>query len=346
MQIDHFGQTPDGESVQILTLTNRHGVKARVITWGAGLLEMHVPDRHGVLADVTLGFPSLAGYLTRHPYFGVTTGRYANRIAAGKFTLDGRACILTTNDGAHHLHGGVKGLDQQNWRGASGPDRNSVRFTHISLDGDQGYPGNLQIAVTYTLSDENDLRLDYEATTDQPTILNLTNHAYWNLAGAGEGDILGHELTLHAQQFLPVDGGGIPTGEIAPVTGGRMDFTKPKIISKDFAQMTGEPGGYDHNYVIDHAHAGAMTVAAEVREPKCGRVLTISTTEPGIQFYTGNYLDGTVAGKCGRPYRKNAGLCLETQRFPDSPNRPHFPSTVLRPGQTFRSTTVHRFSTR
>lgn len=345
MQPTLFGHAPDGSPVHSFTLANRHGLKARLITWGAGLVEMHAPDRHGAFADVTLGFDTLDGYLTRHPYFGVTTGRYANRIAGGKFTLDDTAYTLATNDGAHHLHGGVKGLDQKNWRAEPGPSASSVRFTLTSPDGDEGYPGNLHIAVTYSLNDDNELRIDYEATTDKPTVLNLTNHAYWNLAGAGAGEILRHELKLHAHRFTPVDAGSIPTGEMAPVAGGPMDFTQPKLISKDIAQMAGTPGGYDHNYVLDPSPPSALTLAAEVRDPSSGRVLTICTTEPGIQFYTGNYLDGTVTGKGGKVYRKHFGLCLETQHFPDSPNHPHFPSTVLRPGQTFHSTTVHRFST-
>lgn len=346
VQKDPFGQSPSGEPVDIFTLTNRNGLKARLTTWGAGLVEMHTPDRHGALADVTLGFDTLDGYLTRHPYFGVTTGRFANRIAKAKFTLDGNTYTLAANDGVNHLHGGVKALDQQIWHTEIPAGSNAVRFTHTSPDGAEGYPGNLQIAVTYTLTDDNELRIDYEATTDKPTVLNLTNHAYWNLAGASAGHILGHELTLHARQFIPVDSGGIPTGEIAPVAGGPMDFTRPKVIATDFSQMAGKPGGYDHTYVLESAQPGALTLAAELHEPTSGRVLAISTTEPGIQFYTGNYLDGAVTGKGGHAYQKNFGLCLETQHFPDSPNQPQFPSTVLRPGQTFRSTTVHRFSAR
>ena len=337
-----FGKTADGEPVELFTLTNRHGLKAQVTTWGAGLVAMHVPDRTGKLADVTLGFDKLDGYLTRHPFFGVTTGRYANRIAKGKFTLDGTTYTLATNNGANHLHGGVNGFDRHNWHAI--PNGNAVRFTYTSPDGEEGYPGTLQVAVTYTLTDADELRLDYEATTDKPTVLNLTNHAYWNLAGAGAGDILGHELTLHASRFVPVDDASIPTGKIEPVAGGPMDFTKPKLIAKDFAQMTGKPGGYDHNYVIDQPQPGALTVAAEISDPASGRTMTISTTEPGIQFYTANYLDGTVIGKAGKAYQKNNAFCLETQHYPDSPNHPDFPTTVLRPGQTYRSTTVHRFS--
>jgi aldose 1-epimerase len=344
IQKEAFGKTAEGEVVDIYTLTNSNGLKARITTWGAGLVEMWVPDRKGALADVTLGFDKLDGYLTRHPYFGVTTGRYANRIANGKFSIDGKEYTLATNNGANHLHGGIKGFDQRNWKGEAVEGANAVRFTYTSADGEEGYPGTLKSIVTYTLTDGNELRIDYEATTDKPTAINLTNHAYWNLAGAGEGDILGHEVTLHAGRFTPVDEGSIPTGKLEPVAGGPMDFTKAKVISKDFAQMTGTPGGYDHNFVLDKPKAGAVTLAAEVREPTSGRVLKISTTEPGIQFYTGNYLDGTVNGKGGKVYKKNYGFCLETQHYPDSPNKADFPSTVLRPGETYRTTTIHEFT--
>ena len=342
VQKEIFGKTADGETVELFTLTNRHGLKAQVTTWGAGLVAMHVPDRTGALADVTLGFDKVDSYLAPHPHFGVTTGRFANRIAKGKFTLDGTTYTLATNNGANHLHGGLKGFDKHNWHATQ--EGSGVRFTYTSPDGEEGYPGTLQVAVTYTLTDADELRLDYEATTDKPTVLNLTNHAYWNLAGVGVGDILGHELTLHASRFVAVDDAGIPTGKIEPVAGGPMDFTQPKLIAKDFAQMGGKPGGYDHNYIIDHPQPGALTVAAEISDPASGRTMTISTTEPGIQLYTSNYLDGTVLGKAGKACQKNSAFCLETQHYPDSPNHPDFPTTVLRPGQTYRSTTVHRFS--
>ncbi|MGB8168277.1 MAG: aldose epimerase family protein [Chthoniobacteraceae bacterium] len=344
MQNEIFGQTTDGEPVEIFTLTNARGLKARLSAWGAGLVEMHVPDRRGVLADVTLGFDRLDDYLVPHPHFGVTTGRFANRVAQGKFILDGVAYSLATNDGAHHLHGGARGFCHRLWKGERMPGETAVRFTYTSPDGEEGYPGTLAVAVTYTLTPDDELRIDYEAVTDKPTIVNLTNHAYWNLAGAGEGDILDHELVLHASRYVPVDSTSIPTGVIEAVSGGPMDFTRAKSIGKDFAHMAGTPGGYDHNFVIDRPHNGAITKAAELFEPRSGRVMTISTTEPGIQLYTGNYLNGTVSGKGGRAYEKNFGLCLETQHFPDSPNQPGFPSTVLRPGQTYRTTTVHRFS--
>jgi len=346
MHKEVFGKTRDGDAVDLYTLTNAAGLKAKLTTWGACLVEMDVPDRSGAMRDVTLGFDTLDGYLVAHPHFGVTTGRFANRIARGRFTLDGVAYQLGLNNGVNHLHGGVTGFHHRNWKGEPVKGANAVRFTFTSADGEEGYPGTLQVAITYTLTETNELRLDYEATTDKPTILNLTNHAYWNLAGAGEGDILSHEVCLHASRYVPVDATAIPTGKIEPVATGPMDFTKAKTLAKDFAQMTGEPGGYDHNFVIDQAQPNAMTLAAEVYEPKSGRVMTISTTEPGIQLYTGNFLDGSVTGKGGKVYRKNYGFCLETQHFPDSPNHPDFPSTVLRPGQTFRSTTVHQFSVR
>ena len=343
-----FGDTMDGELVVIFTLANSHGVKARVMTWGATLVSMEVPDRAGKFANVTLGFDTLEGYLGAHPFFGVIAGRYANRIAKGKFTLDEKEYTLATNNGVNHLHGGLKGFDKKNWSARLTPGSNSVSFSITSTAGDEGYPGTLHAKVTYTLTEDNALRIAYEATAEAPTVLNLTNHAYWNLAGAGEGDILGHELTLHAAKFTPVDDGSIPTGKIDPVAGGPMDFTKAKTIAKDFAQMTGTPGGYDHNFVIDQAakKPGGLNPAAELYDPKSGRVMKVATSEPGVQFYTGNDLDGTVTGKGGKAYKKNFGLCLETQRFPDSPNKPQFPSTVLRPGTTYRSTTVHTFSVR
>ncbi|MEO6739174.1 MAG: aldose epimerase family protein, partial [Chthoniobacteraceae bacterium] len=341
-----WGRTKDGEIVNSYRLMNSHGMKAHIISWGATLAGLEVPDRNGKSADVTLGFDSLAGYLGSHPFFGVIAGRYANRIAKGKFTLDGKEYTLATNNGANHLHGGIKGFDKKNWRGKLELGETKVSFFLTSPDGDEGYPGTLTAMVTYTLTDDDTLRIDYEATTDKPTVLNLTNHAYWNLAGAGEGDILGHELTLHASKFTPVDDGSIPTGKIAPVAGGPMDFAKAKAIGKDFAKVGGTPGGYDHNFVIDQEKPGVLSPAAEVHDPKSGRVMTVRTTEPGVQFYTGNYLDGTVTGKGGKAYQKNFGLCLETQHFPDSPNKPEFPSTVLRPGAKYRSTTTYAFSVR
>ena len=327
-------------------LTNRQGLRAKLTNWGACLVEMHTPDRNGTLADITLGFDTLAPYLVKHPHFGVTTGRFANRIALGKFTLDGITHQLAINNGPNHLHGGPTGFHARVWKAEPTASGNGVRISHVSADGEEGFPGTLTVAVTYTLTDDDELRLDYEATTDKPTVLNLTNHAYWNLAGACEGDILGHEVTLNASRFIPVDDAGIPSGEIASVADGPMDFRKAKTLAKDFAQMTGTPGGFDHCYVIEHTSPGALTFAGEAHDPNSGRVLKVSTTEPGIQLYTGNFLDGSVIGKGGKACKKNYGFCLETQHFPDSPNRPNFPSTVLRPGEKFRSTTVHHFSAR
>ncbi|HEY3900735.1 MAG TPA: aldose epimerase family protein [Chthoniobacter sp.] len=328
----------------VFTVTNSHGLRAKLTNWGAGLMEMHVPDRQGNLDDVTLGFDTVEEYFNAHPHFGVTTGRFANRIARGEFRLDGLMHKLAANNGANHLHGGPTGFHARFWKSES--IMNGVRFTYTSADGEEGFPGTLKVAVTYTLTDEDELRIDYEATTDRPTVLNLTNHAYWNLAGASAGSILDHELVLHARHFVPVDDAGIPTGSVAPVAGGPMDFTEAKTLRRDFDQLHGNPGGYDHCYVIDEASEGALTLAASAYESGSGRVLEILTTEPGIQLYTGNFLNGSVIGKGGHAYRKNEGFCLETQHFPDSPNHPGFPSTVLRPGQVFRSTTVHRFSVR
>lgn len=337
---EFFATTHDGQTVERFTITNKNGLFARIITWGATLTEMHAPDREGTLADVTLGFDTPEPWLGVHPYFGVIAGRYANRIAQGKFSLDGKVFTLATNNGANHLHGGNVGFDKRNWR-AEIVSANAVRFSLTSADGDEGYPGTLEVAVTYTLTDDDELRLDYEATTDLPTVLNLTNHTYWNLGGAA--DILGHELTLHASRFTVVDTESIPTGEL-PAAKDAMDFTTVKAIGRDIAALKDEPGGgYDHNWVLDGCADGKMTPAAELRDPASGRVMAVFTTEPGIQFYSGNYLDGVI-GRAGRIYGRHGGLCLETQHFPDSPNHPNFPTTTLRPGERFRSTTVYRFS--
>jgi aldose 1-epimerase len=346
-----FGKTPDGETVEIYTLKNSYGLEARVMTWGATLVSMRTPDRNGASADITLGFDTLDGYLRPHPFFGVIAGRYANRIAKGRFTLDGKEYTLATNNGVNHLHGGIKGFDKKNWKAEdleSPTGSKAVRFSATSADGEEGYPGKVDASVTYTLTDKDELRIDYTATTDKPTVLNLTNHAYWNLAGTGEDDILGHDLTLHASGFTPVDGGSIPTGKIDPVAGGPMDFTKAKAIGRDIAQLAGKPGGYDHNFAIDRpaANPPGVVPAAELYDPKSGRVMKVATDQPGVQFYTANHLDGSVTGKGGKVYKKHFALCLETQHFPDSPNKPAFPSAVLRPGETYRTTTVHTFSVR
>ncbi|HAM73485.1 MAG TPA: galactose-1-epimerase [Verrucomicrobiales bacterium] len=342
-----FGKTADGEAVELYTLVNRNGLKARISTYGAILTELHVPDRNGQLADVVLGFKSLDPYLKGHPFFGATTGRYANRIAKAQFTLNGKTYKLAANNGPNCLHGGIKGIDKKVWKASevSGPSGAAVQFTYVSPDGEEGFPGTLSIKVTYTLTHADELRIDYEATTDQETVINLTNHSYFNLGGEGNGDVLGHVLKLNADRYTPVDDTSIPLGEIVPTANTVMDFSRPITIGARWAQLKGTPGGYDHNYVINQHHPGEMALAADVAETATGRRMQIYTTEPGVQLYTGNFLDGTLTGKSGKAYLKNFGFCLETQHFPDSPNKPQFPTTVLKPGQVYRSTTVHRFST-
>jgi aldose 1-epimerase len=334
-----WGKTAEGESVEVFTLTNAHGLRARVMTWGAALVEMQVPDRDGKRAEVTLGFDALEQWLRPNPFFGCVAGRYANRIAKGRFTLDGHEYVLAINNGPNHLHGGLRGFDKRNWQAeTAGP--NAVRFTYVSADGEEGYPGRLTTRVTYTLGADDGLRLDYEAVTDKPTVLNLTNHTYWNLAGAG--DVLAHELQIAATRHGVTDAGLIPTGELRAVASGALDFTKAKPLGRDIGE-TG--GGYDHGYVLDAIRPAEPALAAVLRDPGSGRTMEVLTTEPCVQLYTGNHIKG-VSGRSGQVYAKHAGVCLETQHFPDSPNQPAFPSTVLRPGETFRSTTIYRFSTR
>ena len=341
--VDSFGTTKEGQDVQVYTLENAHGVVAKLTTRGATLTEMHVPDKDGQLADVVLGFDDVSGYESENnDYFGCTAGRVANRIARGKFSLGGKEYSLAVNNGANHLHGGTtRSLDKVLFSaepfaadGASG-----VHFRYTSPDGEEGYPGNLDITVTYTLSDNNELRIDYRATSDQPTPVNLTNHSYFNLAGEGTASVLDHELTIHAGHFTPVDDGLIPTGEIAPVAGTPLDFRQPHRIGARIAQLDDTPAlGYDHNFVLDNQD-GSMAVAAVLRDPHSGRVLTVSTTEPGIQFYSGNFLSGKK-GKGGKPYPHRCAICLETQHYPDSVNQPQFPSVVLQPGKTYRHSTI------
>ena len=343
-----FGTTRDGKSVDLYTLTNAHGIEVRAITYGGIIISLRVPDRGGQFDDVALGYDSLDGYLTVSPYFGAIIGRYGNRIAKGKFTLDGKAYALATNDGPNHLHGGVKGFDKVVWQAESfeGKDGVGVVFTYTSPDGEEGYPGNLAAKVTYTLTDQNELIFDYQATTDKATPLNLTQHTYFNLAGDGKRDILGHELTLSSDHFTPIDKTLIPTGEIRSVEGTPFDFTKPtaigaRINEQDEQLIFGR--GYDHNFVLIRKGEG-LSLAARVYNPTTGRVMEAYTTEPGVQFYSGNFLDGTITGKQGHVYKQRYGFCLETQHFPDSPNKPSFPSTILRPGQTYHSRTVYKFS--
>jgi aldose 1-epimerase len=337
-----YGKMPDGTEVDQYTLSNDHGLRVKVITYGAMLTSVEVPDCDGKPANVTLYRDSLKDYLAGHPFFGCAVGRYANRIAKGKFTLDGREYTLATNNGPNHLHGGNKGFDKYVWEAepVKGDGFVGVQFSHLSPDGDEGYPGQLKATVTYTLSNDNELKLDYTATTDKPTVVNLTNHAYWNLAGAGSGDVRGHELMLNAERYLPVDTGLIPLGEPKPVKDTPMDFTQPKTIGSRIAQVE---GGYDHCYVLNEQEDEKLTLAARLFEPKSGRVMEIHTTQPAIQLYTGNFLDGTVSGG-GVAYQKHYAVCLETEHYPDSPNRPEYPSTVLRPGQSYHEVTVHRFS--
>jgi aldose 1-epimerase len=344
-----FGTTADGKTVDLLTLTNATGLEVRAMTYGATIVSLRTPDRDGRLGDIVLGYPTLAGYLEKSPYFGAVVGRYGNRIAKGRFTLDGKTYSLARNNGPNHLHGGVKGFDKVVWTADTSRNDSSasITFTYASPAGEEGYPGTLQARVTYTLTDRNELRVEYSATTDAPTPVNLTQHSYFNLAGAGAGDILGHELMIAADRYTPVDSTLIPTGEIAPVAGTPFDFRTATAIGARIEQndvQLKRGGGYDHNWVLNRgARDGDLVPAARVIERTTGRTLDIFTTEPGIQFYSGNFLDGTITGKDQRVYRHRYGFCLETQHFPDSPNHQNFPSTILRPGEEYRSTTVFRF---
>lgn len=340
-----FGRTPDGNDVTIYTLTNKNGLRANVIDYGAILVSLEVPDRKGKLADVTLGFDELDSYIERNPMFGSTVGRYANRIANAKFTLDGVEYKLTANSGKNHIHGGgKKRFDKVIWKGKEfqNDEGAGVKFSYLSKDGDEGFPGNLNCTVIYTLTDNDELKISYEATTDKPTIVNMTNHSYFNLAGAGNGDVLGHEVMINADNYTPAGEGLIPTGEIHSVKGTPLDFTQPKTIGARIDQLT-QTRGYDHNYVINNWD-GSLRLAARVYEPTTGRVMEVYTTEPGVQFYTANGLKD-VKGRAGKVYNKHHGFCLETEHYPDSPNKPNFPSVVLRPGQTYRSETIYKFST-
>ncbi len=346
-----FGRTPEGADVRIFTLTNASGMVARVTEYGATLTELWAPDRDGTLADVVLGYERLDDYVGAPFYLGATLGRVANRIANGKFTLDGQTYSLATNRAPNHLHGGVRGFDKRIWtsrpgaagtRAIGGGSAASVTFTYTSPDGEEGYPGTLTVTVAYTLTDANELRIDYTATTDKPTPINLTNHSFFNLAGSGT--ILDHVLTLNADRSTPVSTSLLPTGEIAPVIGTALDFTRPRRIGDRIEEMRSFANGYDHNFVLNGS-GGTPALAARVEEPRFGRILEIWTTEPGVQFFTGNRFDGTFPGVGGAVYQRHAGFALEPQHFPDSINHPEFPSVVLRPGETFRSSTVYRFLT-
>jgi aldose 1-epimerase len=341
------GRLPDGRAVDVVTLRNRSGIEMTVLTYGGIIATLKTPDRTGAIDDIVLGFDDLASYADKSPYFGCLIGRYGNRIAKGRFVLDGKMNTLATNNGANHLHGGVKGWDKAVWTAEPSQDARSVNvlLTHTSPDGDEGYPGAVKARVRYTLTEDNRLIVDYEATTDKPTVINLTQHSYFNLAGARANDILGHQLQLNAASYTPVDDGLIPTGEIAPVVGTPFDFRAltpiGERINGDHQQLV-RGKGYDHNFVLTRSGTG-LAEAARVVEPLTGRTLTITTTEPGIQFYSGNFLDGTLKGKGGRVYPHRSGFCLETQHYPDSPNQPKFPTTVLRPGETYKTQTVFTF---
>lgn len=343
---DRFGATATGQPVEVFTLRNANGVEIRAMTYGGIITSLKVPDRRGTLADIVLGFDSIDGYLKGHPFFGAIVGRYGNRIGKGRFTLDGQEYTLATNNGPNHLHGGVKGFDKVVWIAQPIAGKNGVAFSHTSPDGEEGYPGNLAVRVTYELTDKNELIVDYQATTDKATPVNLTHHSYFNLAGDGAGDILGHSLQINADRYTPADSTLIPTGELAPVDGTPFDFRQPATIGARINQPDAQlknGQGYDHNWVLNRKGDG-LQLAARVVEPTSGRTLEITTTEPGLQFYAGNFLDGSLTGKSGHVYKHRTGFCLETQHYPDSPNKPNFPSTILRPGQEYRSRTVFAFS--
>ena len=322
----------NGTAIEQFILTNRQGIEVRAISYGGIITSITTPDRDGAVADIVLGFNTIDGYTGDHPYFGALVGRYANRIAHGRFTIDGAEYRLATNDGGHHLHGGLRGFSSVAWKAEPLQGRNGVVFTYSSGDGEEGYPGNLAVRISYELTDANELVIDYEATTDQATHVNLTQHSYFNLTGEGSGDVLAHELSIDAHSYTPVDRMLIPTGAIAPVEGTRFDFRNSRAIGE----------GYDHNWVLN-GHAGIMRRVARAFEPHSGRTLEVATTEPGVQFYTGNSLDNRLIGKSGRGYGKYGGFCLETPHYPNTPNQPNFPATLLRPGELYRTKTVYTF---
>ena len=348
MQKTSFGTTLDGQAVDLYTLTNSAGMEASVTNFGAILVSLKVPDRAGKLADVVLGFDTLDGYLRKHPFFGATVGRYANRIEHARVVLDGIEYRLTKNENENHIHGGARGFDKVVWnaRVDSSGKTPALVLKYLSKDGEEGYPGNLDVIVTYSLTEDNELVVDYQAATDKPTVVNLTNHSYFNLAGEGNGDVLGHQLMIDTDRIAPVVKGHIPTGEIRAVQGSPFDFTRPFVIGDRIDadhELLKLSAGYGINYVFSKRE-GELARHARVVEPNSGRVMEISSTEPALQLYTANRLDGSIVGKGGKAYKCRYGLCLEPQHLPDSPNKPQFPTTVLRPGQQFRSKTIYKFS--
>lgn len=351
VEVTPFGATEDGTPVEKYTFANANGIQVEAITYGGIITSLRVPDQNGQFDDIVLGYDSLAGYLDVTPYFGAIIGRYGNRIGGAQFELDGETYELAANNGPNHLHGGERGFDKVVWDAEPFEDARGVGvvFRYTSPDGEEGYPGTLNATVTYLLTDADELIFDYEATTDQATPVNLTQHTYFNLAGHAAGDILSHELMINADAFTPVDRTLIPTGELRPVEGTPFDFRQPTAIGAHIDaddEQIGFGPGYDHNFVLvkDNPNADGLTLAARVTEPTSGRVMEVHTTEPGIQFYAGNFLDGTITGKGGTVYERRTGFCLETQHYPDSPNQPDFPSTILRPGETYHSRTVYTFS--
>ena len=343
-----FGKTDDGTSVDIYTLKNKAGMEARITNYGGIVVSLKVPDRKGAFDDVALGYDTLDQYVKNNPFFGALVGRYGNRIAKAKFNLDGKTYTLAANNGVNSLHGGLKGFDKKVWQAKELTEKGGagIELMCQSKDGEEGYPGNLTVRVQYVLSDDNALRIDYLATTDKDTVLNLTNHSYFNLAGAGNGDILGHVVMIAADKFTPVDEGLIPTGVLQPVKGTPFDFTTPTAIGARIEQPDEQlkfGKGYDHNWVLNSS-SGTLALAVRVTEPTTGRIMEVLTTEPGVQFYVGNFLDGSNVGKGGKVYKHRYGFCLETQHFPDSPNQPSFPSTVLKPGKQYKTSTVYKFS--